>query len=163
MFKDGDQSSGWQFRLKSRVCMMICWIRCKLEPVFSFDGPQLLRRALVCDRIRRGSGSRSGSDRRQIGHVLWITEPFRNTDRVSDVGVVSSSFVHLGTFFDGTGTSLSTDFRSVLVKMHWRWLTPFVCSLVSGRPHAARVEGQRVLEEMELDTSLYMCELWLGA
>ena len=28
-----------------------------------------------------------------------ITEPFRNTDRVSDVGVVSSSFVHLGTFF----------------------------------------------------------------
>ena len=140
MFKNGDQSSGWQFRLKSRVCMMICWIRCKLEPVFSLDGPQLLRRALVRHRIRRGGGSRDlvPIDARLV-MFCWITEPFRNTDRVSDVGVVSSSFVHLGTFFDGTGASLSTDFRSVPVKIHWRWLIPFVCSLVSGRPHAARV------------------------
>ena len=115
----------------------------------------------------------------------WITEPFRNADRVSGVGVVSSSFVHLGTFFDGTGASCSL-WTPVLIRLSTSWTPPppetqhgfshptnenalamvdtirlFNC--LWPLPCCACGSGQRVLREMELDTSQEMFELWLGA
>ena len=50
-----------------------------------------------------------------LGKFCWITEPLGYTDRVSDVGVVSSSFVLLGNFLDGAGASFSP-FDSCLEK-----------------------------------------------
>ena len=89
----------------------------------------------------------------------WLTEPLGRTDRVSDVGVVSSSFVLLG--------NLSTALRFrylafVLIRLSTGWTPPsetqhgfsrtnenvpamtirlFDCF---GRRHAARVDRDRV-------------------
>ena len=127
-------------------------------------------------------GRRAGCDRHQLGDVLLDHRTLGNTDRVSDVGVVSSSFALFWHLFRRGWRFVFLLSTLVLRRLSSSWTpesqhgfsqhtgenTPAMVDAIRlfdclwPPPCCACELGQRVSRERALDTSLGLFVLWQG-